>query len=248
MNVKELAKRMFLEDPNSLHIKMEEHKVVLPVEEMFKNLVDLPTEVWDRYAFCREPLRDHFQAEDRMSMATAARDNAVACARDIMMRYTGLSVPDLARKMGVKVEKRSVPRYGAQVLFAQFQKPNTITLFTDCLDKFSATLMASAFVPMSTERVEMILLAHELYHYIETMDASLYSQSHQVQLWKIGPIANRSRVLCLGEIAAMAFAKTLTETTFEPFLLDVLLVYGYNPEAASNLYNRIMEMAQQKPF
>lgn len=249
MNVKELVKRMFSEDPNPMRMSVDAPKVdVLSAEQIYEKLAALPTGLWDRYAFRREPLRDRFPMDQQKEMAAAARSSAVACAKDLQKRYPGLSVPELAKKLNVQVERVPVPKHGGQVLFAQFQEPGTVTLFTDCLGKLAVTLESFSTPPVTAEEIETLLLAHELYHYMETQDTTLYSEAYRIQLWKLGPFSNCSRVFCLGEIAAMAFAKMLTGASFEPYLLDVLLVYGYSPDAATNLCNQIVEMAQREGF
>lgn len=59
--------------------------------------------------------------------------------------------------------------------------------------------------------------------------------------------ANRSGVSVLGEIAAMSFAKTLTGIPYSPYVMDAFLVYGYSPEAASGLYEEMMEKTGRTP-
>ncbi|XCP86629.1 hypothetical protein ABXS75_07495 [Roseburia hominis] len=41
----------------------------------------------------------------------------------------------------------------------------------------------------------------------------------------------------------MAFAKELLGMSFSPYVLDVLLMYGYHAEAAQALYEEILEAA-----
>lgn len=51
----------------------------------------------------------------------------------------------------------------------------------------------------------------------------------------------------LGEIAAMSFAKALTGIPYSPYVMDAFLVYGYSPEAASGLYEEMMEKTGRTP-
>ena len=41
----------------------------------------------------------------------------------------------------------------------------------------------------------------------------------------------------------MAFARELIGLSYSPYVMDVFLVYGYNPEEASGLYEEIMGYA-----
>ena len=45
-------------------------------------------------------------------------------------------------------------------------------------------------------------------------------------------------------MAAMAFAKRMTGISCSPYVLDVLLMYCYNEEAAIALYEEILEAAE----
>jgi hypothetical protein len=44
----------------------------------------------------------------------------------------------------------------------------------------------------------------------------------------------------------MAFAKQFVGISYSPYVMDVFLVYGYNPEEASGLYEEIMELANKE--
>ena len=88
-----------------------------------------------------------------------------------------------------------------------------------------------------------MLLAHELFHVTEYRKRDcIFTQTEKVELWK-KPFSNRSRILCLGEIAGMEFARCLTGITFTPYVLDVLMMYGYDKEAATALYEEIAAFA-----
>lgn len=44
-------------------------------------------------------------------------------------------------------------------------------------------------------------------------------------------------------MAGMAFAEELLKLPFSPYVLDVLLMYGYHGAAATALFEEIMEIA-----
>ena len=84
---------------------------------------------------------------------------------------------------------------------------------------------------------------HELFHVTEYRKRDcIFTQTEKVELWK-KPFSNRSRILCLGEIAGMEFARCLTGITCTPYVLDVLMMYGYDKEAATALYEEIAAFA-----
>lgn len=71
----------------------------------------------------------------------------------------------------------------------------------------------------------------------------IFTQTETIRLWSVGPFHNDSTIIALSEIAAMAFAKEMTQISYAPYLMDVLLVYGYSPKEASGLYEEILSYA-----
>ena len=59
-------------------------------------------------------------------------------------------------------------------------------------------------------------------------------------------LSNKSRIIALSEMAAMAFAGEIQGLPFSPYVFDVVLMYCYSKEAAEALYEEIMEAASQK--
>lgn len=103
---------------------------------------------------------------------------------------------------------------------------------------------------MLTEKLNItsLLLAHELFHYVEeTRKKEIFTRTHQIRLWSLGPLHNDSGIMILGEIAAMAFAQKLVGIPYAPYVMDVFLVYGYSPEEASGLYEEMMQFAGREP-
>ena len=96
---------------------------------------------------------------------------------------------------------------------------------------------------LGKQAVEDVLLAHELFHVAEYRKKdTIYTRTEKVELWR-KPFSNRSRMICLGEIGVMEFARRLTGIPYTPYVLDVLLMYGYDKEAATALYEEIAAFA-----
>ena len=106
-------------------------------------------------------------------------------------------------------------------------------------------------MPQNAERVldiAKLLLGHELFHFVEEKyKKEIWTRTYKIELWAPKPLHNRSGVSVLGEIAAMSFAKTLTGISYSPYVMDAFLVYGYSPEAASGLYEEMMEKTGRTP-
>jgi hypothetical protein len=87
-----------------------------------------------------------------------------------------------------------------------------------------------------------VLIAHEMFHFIEGQNQDIYTKNTKIKLWKLGPIKYHSGIVALGEIAAMSFAKELLSLTYYPNLFDILLLYPQDEKKATALYDEIYEM------
>ena len=209
--------------------------------EMLRTLAALDDRQWGRYAFRRESLEGKFTSAQKDAYIAAANRCGAEWARRLAAQYGSRDPWRLAQALGLKVHTPAMPTGGGQVLFAQFAEPDEITLFTDCLEQ------AARLGPVLPGRDELaaILLAHELFHAVELQNPAIYTRTETVELWR-KPFSNRSRLLCLSEMAAMAFAKTLLDLSWSPYVLDVLLVYPYDPVAARSLWEEICEISKEE--
>lgn len=217
----------------------DQYPAVAP-ETMARTLQSLTDVQWGRYAFSREPLEGKFTPEDKDHYTQAAVQCGKEWVRKMLALHGTRNPRKLSCRMGVRILTPATPTGGGQVLFAQFVQPDEITVFTDCLDK------AASLGDILPEREKLmdILLAHELFHVVEEQNAdAIYTRTETIELWR-KPFSNRSRIACLSEIAAMAFARELLGLEFNPYALDVLLVYPYDPNAAYGLYEEIYELTK----
>ncbi|MBR6119719.1 MAG: hypothetical protein IKQ04_05305 [Oscillospiraceae bacterium] len=225
-----------------------------PVREMVEQLTALSDAQFGQYAFLHEPLEGKFsaaqkeqyiQAANRCGQETAASWEArLSGGADCSESQPSRLLTKLAGQLGVTVQDETVPIGGGHVLFAQFVEPNRITIFRDCLERLDLLIRDEGLEDLF-EGVDFrsVLLAHELFHAVEFAQKDrIYTQTEKVELWR-KPFSNKSRILVLSEIAAMAFAKALCRLSFSPYALDVLLMYSYHADAACALYEEIMAAA-----
>lgn len=222
---------------------------VLPLDEMVRNLLTLSEEVWYLYAWSREPLAGKFSREQKLEYgrkaALCGRQEAEAVkAQTGLARMDFAALSDFAGTLGLAIDMPQTPNGGSHVIFAQYEEPDHITIFMDSADK-AAALMEQYHLGGLLDQADgkALLLAHELFHVTEYRKRdSIYTQTERVELWR-RPFSNRSRLICLGEIAGMEFAGQILGISCSPYLFDVIMMYGYNPEAATALYEEIMELA-----
>ena len=232
-----------LESLMGRHPSEPKETVVVPkLADMLEELVTLPDAAWGKYAFSRDPLDGKFTDEARHRLILRANECGVQYADQMIERYGHFLPQDLAFKLGLTVEFSPIPAGGGHVVFAQFVEPYTIRVFEDCVIKANVLIEEQTLSSVvGSLDVKQTLLAHEIFHYLEVANKTqIFTKTEKVQLWAPKPFRNQSGIVCLGEIAGMAFAKQYLRMPYSPYILDVFLVYGYNEEAAYYLYQEIM--------
>lgn len=240
INVREkLAKR--------LNAAQEVKTNMYPVAEMMTEMKSFPDTAWGRYAFFHDPIGGRFSEEEQDVYTRKAFACGSETARALRETHPGRTVRDMAQDLGLQVSFPETPNGGGHVIFAQYVEPKEITVFTDSVNKAEELLEKEGLTEFfGGVRISDILLAHEMFHAIEYQEKkTIYTQTEKVELWK-KPFSNKSRILALSEMGAMAFAKELTGICVTPYVLDVLLMYSYNDQAACALYEEICEAAGKK--
>ena len=93
--------------------------------------------------------------------------------------------------------------------------------------------------------VPEMLLAHELFHFLQGKDPTLYVNRKLIVLWRLFGYERRSRILSLEEVASMAFAQRLLGMAVNPYVFDVLMLLPRFPEQAGELYRTIMTLQEE---
>lgn len=211
------------------------------IREMMKELTGLTDLQWGGYAFYHEPLERKFTPEQKENYTRLANKCGEEEAESLLSEYPEKSIEEISRNLGFTVKTPDTPIGGGHVLFAQYVEPKEITVFMDCIEKAEKLITKEklqGFFPAAD--LKDVLMAHELFHGIEYRKRKqIFTQTEKIELWR-RPFSNKSKILCLSEMAAMAFAKRMTGISCSPY---VLLMYCYNEEAAIALYEEILEAA-----
>lgn len=228
----------FLGKKKDINIEAESINV-RSLREMVKALLMLNENDWALYAFSREPLERKFSLEDKLQFAYLAR----VCGKNEANYVIGSDFTKCAENMGFKVSTPDMPNGGANVTFAQYEESGEITVFMDTVKK-AMPILCEIRDLIGDVNIYNVLLLHEMFHGIEQKKAdTIYTQTKKVELWR-KPFSNLSRIGCLSEIAAMSFAKSVLNLNYSPYIFDVILMYLYNEEAATMLFDEIMEIKE----
>ncbi|MCR4942987.1 MAG: hypothetical protein K5986_00660 [Clostridium sp.] len=223
-------------------IKSDNEKIP-EIRKMLEDLIAVSDDKWGRYAFRREPLNGRFSEKERNLLISKANICGREEAEKIKEKFNTESIYECTEKLNLNVDYPDKPVGGAHILFAQFVEPNNISLFKDSLDKAKKLIEEESLHNIFEEdSIREILLAHEVFHFIEEKNDELFKKTEKIRLWKLGPLKNDSSIVALGEIAGMAFAKEFLKLEFSPYILDIFLVYIYNKEASYMLYKEVMNI------
>jgi len=215
---------------------------VLEPGEMAEYLIQVPDKVWGIYALNRDPLCGRIDK----TLAEKLISQALDCGKELAGHYISLcktNSPDqIAEYLHVKVKKPQIPEEGGRILFARFTEPDIIEVFSDALEKVTRLGCFPSF-PKNGGEWEDILTAHELFHVVELRhEDEIFTRKKHITIFSIGSIQYRATVNALSEIAAMSFAREICGLAYLPFALDVMLTYGYQAEAAGELFYEIRDI------
>jgi len=216
------------------------------IQEWVSVLLELTDEDWCLYAFNRDPLVGRVPPGERMDFCRKAMECGTELARKTRNGHGEASPALMAERMGVKLVYKADE--GANSMFANFQEPDTITVYTPNAKATDALIAEHSLHDLVGQvQVVDVLVAHELYHFLEHAMPELYTARKLVSLWKLGPIENRSRILCLEEIGAMSFTRELIGLACSAYIFNVLMLAPANLPKAQKLYERIMRFKAGRP-
>lgn len=206
--------------------------------EMVQILLELSDNQWGIYAFNRDPLEGKFSPEEKRVYIEKANECGRKTARTKSEKYG--EIQKLASGLGVKIDYSEAIIGGGHIVFAQFIEPNQITIFNKAVDAIKPFLEEIHILTGDIDIVQ-VLLAHEIFHCIEYLEEqTIYTRTEKVELWR-WPFSNKSRIRALSEIAGMAFAKAFLKLSYSPFIFDFIFMYGYDQEAAIEMYEDIVK-------
>lgn len=172
-------------------------------------------------------------------------ENSIFCgdseAKNLKEKYSDLSICGLAKSLGINVEYKDKQGALDFVYFGLFESPNKIFIYDGNI-KEAVSLLKELKIHDFHVDFRDIVLAHEIFHFIEEHDKSLYTNTRRIKLWSLGRIyTHTSNLICTGEIAAMSFSKTLLNLDFDPNILDYIFLAAFDFEKADKLFHRMIK-------
>ncbi|MDR0655031.1 MAG: hypothetical protein LBG22_01855 [Treponema sp.] len=212
------------------------------IAKLIEALFCLSDEEWGEYLFSREIAGGRIKENLKKTMIQKAILCGKEYVRKIKMEYGNISPSVLADKMQIQVTFRHEELNDNFFIFSQFIPPKCIVIFPIYIERAKPFLeMLKKQKTWGNFSIKNILLAHELFHFIEERDKNfIFTRTEKMELWTIGPFKGISPIFCLGEIAAMIFAKELCGLLIPANIIDVILTYGCNPYKSLQICKKML--------
>ncbi|NMB43027.1 MAG: hypothetical protein GX995_02715 [Clostridiales bacterium] len=211
------------------------------IKAQLRNLLMLDQRNFARYLISRDPISGKIPTSEISEII----ESSIKCGKDqankLLMKYGNLSPIEIANKLKLNVKYENEQDTMDFIYFGLFESPRDIFIYKGNI-KEATSILEQIKANFFNINFNDIVLAHEIFHYIEHHDQSLYSNTRQINLWSLGKLyTHKSSLICTGEIAGMSFAKTLLNLDFDPTILDYIFLLAFDYEKAEALYHKIMK-------
>ncbi len=215
--------------------------------DMIHDLLQVDDKTWGLYAFSRELLNRRIPPDRKTEMITKAMECGKEYARRLIREYGCSDIRLLGEKLNLKIEFQDTLMMGKRILFACYTSPDKIQIMKEPVNRAVLLIPKEDSILVELFRQDGIMntiLGHEIYHFIEEQyEQEIYTRTEKVLLWNFMGFKNYSTIRALSEIGAMAFTREWNRLIYSPFILDILLYYGYDSSGAGKIYRDIIGMS-----
>lgn len=198
----------------------------------------------------RDPLAKKVPAQLRGSYIAGAIACGVSEGAQVgeLLRAQGLSVPEYLATQGVVIRDAPAAGWTGYVQLAQYFPKGSGGLIELAGEPIAALerLMGDSdlwfTLPTHAPRVLDVVLAHELFHHIETHCPDVFTQATKVTAWEFGRFRRTKALKGLSEIAATAFAQRLTGLSYSPHLLTIIAGAARDLEFGNLILAELLEI------
>lgn len=212
-------------------------------EEMLDNLLKINAKTWGEYQITQDILFNKIKKDDYEYII----DNSLKAGNYLAQEIKNNDIEEICYENKISIKNIETKPGTKKLLFGQFTTPNKIVISITPIDNLMKLIKKTKYKKLFNKSdVYNVILAHELFHYFEIKNRkTIFTQNYKICLWKLFNYKHQSTLRCTSEIAAMKFAKELTNVDYFPNILDVLLLYSFNKKAALNIYNKVLNMELQ---
>ncbi len=200
-------------------------------------LLALTPEDWERVSFLREPRSRRLTGEQKRSLYLRSLDEGRREALSLRDKYGDLPPERLIPLCGGQIREETKPPDPRYALFGSFEPPDLITVNTAAVREGSRLIGEYDLAPLlGPVDLRQQLLAHELCHLLMSRrGADAFVKQKHAPALRLGPLCVSRPIPCLEETAAMAFSEALMGLRRSPYILNVVMLYAFDPRQAARL-------------
>lgn len=211
-------------------------------KEKFEELLMIDDYVYSLHSTYEDPISNKIGKVDRKEIVTRSNEVGKRLAKKVALESSKADIKELIDLNNIEVVIKKEIEHTEFVYFGTYDSGGPITLFVGNIKKIKKILNDEKIDWISIEKVNQIILAHELFHYYEDVYPDLYTNVKEIDLWNFGPYTRQSKLICPGEIAAMAFTKELLGLDYNPEAINYLLYSSVNKEKGEMFFNNILSI------
>ena len=213
------------------------------IKAQLRNLKNLDSKVYARYLVTTDPIQGKIPKDEIDEIINSSMKCGKDEANKLLEKYGNISPSEMAKSLNIDLSHQDKQGLTDYIYFGLFESPNSIIIYDGNIET-ADNLLKELNIDYFNVDFKDIVLAHEIFHYIEFHDKSLYSNIRRINLWSLGKLyTHTSPLICTGEIAGMSFAKILIDLDFDPNLLNYIFLVAYDFDKADKLYKRITKYA-----
>lgn len=194
-----------------------------------------PDRILSREELERDLLYEKIPEDDRAAIADRAWDTGVEVCNQILDRYPNRNIYEIAEESGLTIERKAEDHVISKLRYFSeyYSRDNKIMLYTLSIEKWCEQN------DCTYEEGEELIMAHEFYHFLETVEIGETSEQYKVPTLKLGKrVIVTSGIRALAEIGAHGFALTYYENR-----------YGEaNPEKQHQLRNYTVNIVENSKY
>ena len=212
------------------------------IEEICVNLANLDEKVFAKYVYEKEPLKGKLSFHDYYNNYYL---KAIEDGKKVAGDYINKDINDIAKELGAEIKMLEMQGGDTIYNFAMYTEPNHIQIYKQNVEESQEIIDSIIDERYHSINVYNSILAHEVFHMLESKYKDLFIYKPHIKLWKLFKYENISKLVSLEEVGAMSFAKTLLNMKINPYCLDVVMCMSRAPLRAKKLYNYFMNTKEE---
>lgn len=214
-------------------------------EDKLIQLFNIDDTIYGLYATYEDPISGKIDDTNREEIIQTSLKVGRDLADKVLEESPNKSVADRIEAHNIELVIEEDKENTKFVYFGTYEHKGPITLFKGNISKSERLLKKEEVDWLSVDKVSDIVLAHELFHFYEDEYPDLYTNTKEINLWKLGPYQHKSKLICPSEIAAMSFTKQLLNLDFNPGAINYLLYSSIDKKTGEAFFEKITDLNKQ---